>query len=78
MDSLRQVRVQVVRLERYCQRTKDRVWSGNYRDLCNALADCAEAAEIARRLYLLIETAVQQQPHGKQIAHSGQFTGSDP
>jgi hypothetical protein len=53
--SLHQIRVQVVRLERYCRRAKDKVWAGDRRDLIQAMADTAETAEISRRIYSLIE-----------------------
>jgi hypothetical protein len=50
-----QIRPQAVRLTRYCRRVKDKIFAGNRQDLIEALADCAETAEIARRLYQLIE-----------------------
>jgi hypothetical protein len=53
--NLHQIRTQSVRLERYCRRTRDKIWAGNRDDLLGALADVAEAAEIARRLYSAIE-----------------------
>jgi hypothetical protein len=49
------IRAQAIRLEKYCRRTKDKIWAANRRDLCNALADCAEVHEIARRLYRALE-----------------------
>jgi hypothetical protein len=55
MNSLHQARTNVVRLERYCRRTKDKIWAGTREDLFDAMADCAEAAEIARRLYTLLQ-----------------------
>ena len=48
-----QLRVAAKRLERYCTRVKDKIWSGNPDELFNALADVAEVAEISRRLYLV-------------------------
>jgi hypothetical protein len=51
VSSLHQIRVRVVRLERYYRRVKDKIWTGNRADLIQALADIAELGEIARRLY---------------------------
>jgi hypothetical protein len=56
MDSnLPQIRMQAVRLERYCRRVRDGIRKGARDDFIQALADCAETAEIARRLYVLIQ-----------------------
>jgi hypothetical protein len=59
---LHQIRVQTVRLERYCRRVKDGVWAGNRQDLIQALADSAEATEIARRLWLGIKEHLGEVP----------------
>jgi hypothetical protein len=51
MDAaVHKIRSTAVRLERYCRRVKNGVWEPDRDDLVQALADCAEAAEIARRL----------------------------
>ena len=42
------------RLERYSRRVKDSVWCGDRTSLISALADTAEAAESARRLWAQI------------------------
>jgi hypothetical protein len=39
------------RLERYSKRVRELIWSGDRSHLIDALADLAEAAEIARRLH---------------------------
>jgi hypothetical protein len=49
------IRAQTIRLMRYCQRTKEKIWAGTRRDLFNALPDIAEVHEIARRLYNRLE-----------------------
>ena len=46
---------QAVRLERYCRRVRDGIRKGARDDLIQALADCAEVHEIARRLYRALE-----------------------
>jgi hypothetical protein len=51
MNSLHQIWVQAVRLERYGRPVKDKIWAGDHQDLIQALADTAEAAEISRRLW---------------------------
>jgi hypothetical protein len=51
LNSLHQIRVQTLRLERYSRRVKDRIWTGDRTDLIQAMADVAEAAEISRRLW---------------------------
>jgi hypothetical protein len=58
-SSLHQIRVQVVRLERYCRRVKDKIWADNRDDLIQALADTAELGEISRRLYRQIHSFLQ-------------------
>jgi hypothetical protein len=50
-----QIRVTVLRLERYLHRAKDKIWSGDRQALIDALAEIAEAGEIARRLCLMIQ-----------------------
>jgi len=51
MGSLAQIRYSAKRLERYCRRTKDKIWSAKRDDFIGAMADVAEVHEIARRLY---------------------------
>ena len=58
MDSLHQIRISVVRLERYCRRAKDKIRSGKSDDFFGAMAGVAEIHEIARRLYSLIQQHV--------------------
>jgi hypothetical protein len=58
MSSFHEIRVQALRLERYCWRSKNKIWRGDRRDLIDAMADVAEAGEIARRLYLAIQKHV--------------------
>ena len=62
MDDLHQLRVQAKRLQRYSERVKAGIWTGTKDDLITALADCAEAGEIARRLYLLLQKHTAPQP----------------
>jgi hypothetical protein len=50
-SDLHAVRVAAKRLERYSRKVKDEIWCGDRRKLIDALADVAEASEIARRLY---------------------------
>jgi hypothetical protein len=45
------LRASAKRLERYAKRVREKLWLGDPRDMSYALADCAETAEIARRLY---------------------------
>jgi hypothetical protein len=59
MTSTHQIYVQVVRLERYCRRVRNSIQKGGRTDLIQALADCAETAEIARRLYSCIEQHIR-------------------
>jgi hypothetical protein len=49
------IRLYTKSLERVSKRVKDAVWSGNERDLIQALADCAEIGEKARRVYSLLQ-----------------------
>ena len=55
MDDLHQLRVQAKRLQRYSERVKAGIWTGTREDLLTVLADCAEAGEIARRLYCQLQ-----------------------
>ena len=66
MDSLSLVRSNVIRLERYCRRAKDKIWAGDRRSLINAMADVAEVAEIARRLRNYLVEHLQQQQDTQQ------------
>jgi hypothetical protein len=43
------------RLERYSRRVKENIWRGDHSSLIVALADRAETAEIARRLWFAIQ-----------------------
>jgi hypothetical protein len=52
---MHQIRTQTIRLERYCRRAKDKIWAAERDDLLAAMADVAEAGEIARRLYSHIQ-----------------------
>ena len=49
--ALHRIRVRSVRLQRYANWTKEKIWRGSQRDFIEALAHCAEAGEQARRLY---------------------------
>jgi hypothetical protein len=50
-----QLRQSVTRLRRYTERVSDKIDSGRREDLIGALADVAEVAEIARRLYSALQ-----------------------
>jgi hypothetical protein len=56
---LQSVRAAVIRIERYTRRAKGKVWSGERRELVNAMADVAEVGEISRRLYKLLEAELR-------------------
>jgi hypothetical protein len=58
-DDLHVARVAAKRLERYSHLVKDKIWSADHRLLIDALADCAEAHEIARRLYGYLEKLIK-------------------
>ena len=57
LEHLRQI---AKRLERYATRTREKLWQGDPRDLIYALADCAEAHGIARRLYRQLQQYLQE------------------
>jgi hypothetical protein len=44
------------RLERYAVKVRENLWSGDRDRAVTALADCPETGEIARRLYLMLQT----------------------
>ena len=46
--ALHRIRIQTLRLTRYSQKIKEKIWN---QDLIGNLPDIAEAHEIARRLY---------------------------
>jgi hypothetical protein len=58
-NDLEHLRRTAKRLERYACRVREKVWSGDREDLVTALADTAEAGEIARRLCLQIQISLQ-------------------
>jgi hypothetical protein len=55
VNDLDHLRFSAKRLERYSQRAREHIWTGNRSDLVNALADLAETSEIARRLYTKLQ-----------------------
>jgi hypothetical protein len=57
---LHSVRVAAKRLERYSHKVKDEIWCGDRRKLFDALADVAEAGEIARRLYIALAKVIKE------------------
>jgi hypothetical protein len=57
---LHSVRVAAKRLERYSRKVKDGIWIGDRRKLIDAMADVAEAGEIARRLYTALEKVIKE------------------
>jgi len=57
VTDLEHLRWTAKRLEYYASRVREKIWAGNREDLLDALADTAEAGEIARRLWLAIEQA---------------------
>jgi len=59
MSSIHQLRQSVTRLQRYCQRAKDKIRSASRDDLVGAMADVAETGEISRRLYSQLETLIK-------------------
>lgn len=48
------------RLNTYATAIQAKVWSGDRRQLISAMADAAEAHEIARRLYDFLSTVINQ------------------
>jgi len=50
-NPLHRIRVAALRLQRYSDRIKDKVWAGDRASLINALSDTAEISEIAHRLW---------------------------
>ena len=63
MTDLEHLRHTAKRLERYARRVREKIWTGNRDDLLNALADIAEAGEISRRIYSLIEQHISTSAH---------------
>ena len=51
MHLLQQIHREAIRLERYCHRVRAGIQKGARTDLLQALPDCSETGEIARRLY---------------------------
>jgi len=58
-DPLHLARVAAKRLETYSRRSKDKIWSGQRDKFIDAMADVAEAGEIARRLYGYLEKVIK-------------------
>lgn len=57
---LHAAKVAAVRLQRYSRKVKDGIWIGDRRKLIDALADVAEAGEIARRLYDALQKVINK------------------
>jgi hypothetical protein len=55
MSDLAHIQTTAKRLERYAQRSREKLWQGKRDDLIRAMADVAETGEIARRLYKALE-----------------------
>ena len=55
MNHRHQIRAAAVRLERYAHQVKNKIWAQNRSELIQALSDSAETAEIARRLWSMIQ-----------------------
>ena len=73
-EEFQHLRRSAKRLERYYCRIKENIWRGDRSSLITALAATAEAAEIARRLWL----AIQQQLKNTSSAHFNPSSGIDP
>jgi hypothetical protein len=61
MNDLAELRHSAQRLERYSLRVKAGIWRGDRDGLVAALADVAEAGEIARRCYLAIREYLNEE-----------------
>ena len=69
-NPLHRIRVAALRLQRYSDRIKDKVWAGDRASLINALSDTAELTEIARRLWLQLQKQIALGADQSELPHA--------